>query len=79
MSFVWLNFQYKLFFFFIEYALPFVIQGLLCFLFLLSVYLKGTCISRKLSSFNKISSNEKSILPRLVLLKHSSQALIDFI
>ena len=79
MSFVLWNLQYKLFFFFIEYALPFVIQDLLCFLFLLSVYLKGTCISRKLSNFNKNSSKEKSILPRLVLLKHSSQALIDFI
>ena len=39
-----------------------------CF-YRLSVYLKGTCISSKLSSFDKNSSKEKSTLPRLVFTK----------
>ena len=57
-SFAWNNFLYKLFFFLIQFAMLFLIQDLLCFLFLLFEYLKGTCISRLLSSSRNCSKKK---------------------
>ena len=62
---------YQLFFFLIEFAIPFVIHGLLFFLFLRFNYLKGACTPSRYLSSSRNCSKEKLTSFRLFFSKDS--------